>query len=161
LKRIDNSKADALESLLSEAGGEPAVVFCRFVADLDRVAEIAGDIGLAYREISGRRKDGLTSTATLTPGTEVCGVQPQSGGVGVELTAAKIGVWYSYPRYLAEYDQAIKRLHRPGTTGVRMYTLIASHTIDEDIQASLSDSREITEGVLARMRARQDQPCRR
>ena len=98
LKRVDSAKADALYDLLSEAGGEPAVVFCRFVADLDRVAETAAKLGLTYREISGRRKDGLTNLGTLTPGTEVCGVQPKSGGVGVELTAAKIGVWFSYPR---------------------------------------------------------------
>jgi SNF2 family DNA or RNA helicase len=150
----DNLKRDALYDLLAEAAGEPVVVFCRFTADLDTVQQVTKSLGLRYGEVSGRRKDALTIMATLAPEIDVAGVQPQSGGVGVDLSAAKIGVWYSVPRPLYMYDQGITRLHRPGTTGVRFFSLIASDTIDEDIVASIADKREIVYGVLDRMQKR-------
>jgi hypothetical protein len=146
-----NPKRDALYDLLREAD-ETSVVFCRYVADLDTVQEVAQQLGLRYAEISGRRKDALTDLATLRPGLDVVGVQPQSGGVGIDLTGAKIGVWYSLARSLPEYDQAVKRLHRPGTTGVRLYSLVAKNTVDAEIHSAISDRRDVIEGMLRRLR---------
>ena len=150
----DNPKRDALYDLLAEAGGEPAVVFCRYVADLDTVAEVAKLLGLRYAELSGRRKDAVTNLATLREGIDVAGVQPQSGGVGIDLSRAKIGIWFSFPRPLYQVEQAISRLHRPGTKGVRFYSLVAADTIDIDILESIRDKREIVEGVMERLKRR-------
>ena len=159
---IDTAKRDALYDLLAEAG-ERVVVFCRFTPDLDTAESVARSLGLRYAELSGRRKDAMTDMATLAPGTDVTGVQVQSGGQGIDLSAAPIGIWYSLPRPLWQYDQGASRLHRPGTTGTRMYQLIAADTIDEDIRDSIRDHREITEGVLDRMsrriRSRHHAPC--
>ena len=158
LCRLDhNPKRDALYDLLAEARGEPAVVFCRFVADLDTVQEVCKQLGLRYAELSHRRKDAVTDMATLAEGIDVAGVQPQSGGVGIDLSRAKIGVWFSFPRPLYQVDQAVSRLHRPGTTGVRFYSLVAADTIDVDILESIRDKREIIDGVLARLK-RQNTP---
>ena len=150
----DNPKRDALYDLLAEARGEPSVVFGRFHEDLDTVAAVTKSLGLRYGEISGRRKDALTRMATLQEGIDVAGVQPQSGGAGIDLSSAKIGVWYSFPRGLYQVDQGVSRLHRPGTTGVRFYSLVADNTIDLDILASIRDHREIIEGVIERMQRR-------
>ena len=47
---------------------------------------------------------------------------------------------------------SIKRLHRPGTTGVRLYSLVARDTIDAEIHSAISDRRDVIEGVLRRLR---------
>jgi SNF2 family DNA or RNA helicase len=153
-----NPKRDALYDLLAVAG-EPAVVFCRYIADLDVVEQVAKSLGLRYAEISGRRKDALTDLATLRPGIDVAGTQPQSGGVGIDLTRAKIAVWYSLAQSLPQYDQAIRRLHRPGTTGVRVFSIVASDTIEPDMYSAISDRRDVIEGVLRRLRQNHPLPA--
>jgi len=142
-----NPKRDALADLLREAG-EPVVVFCRFIADLDTVEATCKELGLRYGELSHRRKDAMTNLATLAEDIDVAAVQPQSGGVGIDLTRASVGVWYSFPRSLPIFDQGVGRLWRPGTRGVRMYSLVAEKTIEEDIILTIDDRREITEGIL-------------
>ncbi len=82
--QVDTGKLDTLHVLLQEAGGEPVVVFCRFVHDLDLVAALSEKMGLRYTEISHRRKDGLTPTGTMPEQTQVNGVQVQAGGEGVD-----------------------------------------------------------------------------
>jgi len=146
----DNPKRDALRDLLREAG-EPTIVFCRYVADLATVEDVAKELGLRYGELSHRRKDAVTNLATLADGIDVAGVQPQSGGVGIDLSRAKIGIWYSLANRLPEYDQAIARLHRPGTTGCRLYSLVASDSIDADIHAAIADRRDVVEAILSRV----------
>jgi SNF2 family DNA or RNA helicase len=148
-----NPKREALRDLLREAG-EKAVVFCRFVADLDTVSEVCRELGLRYGELSHRRKDCVTDLATMRPDIDVAGVQPQSGGVGIDLSSAKIGVWYSLSRSLPEYDQAIGRLHRPGTTGCRFYSLIGKDTVDETIANAIEDRREIVEAIMSHVTQR-------
>jgi SNF2 family DNA or RNA helicase len=150
VNRIDTAKRDALRDLLAEAG-EPTVVFCRFRADLDVVEHVCRGLGLRYVELSGRRKDAITNLATLAP-CDVAGVQAKSGGAGIDLSAARIGIFFSLSQSLPEYDQAVARLHRPGTTGVRLYSLVARETIDADIHAAIADRREIVDGILARLR---------
>jgi len=150
LRRVDHAKRDALRDMLAEAN-EPTVVFCRFRADLDTVAAVAQSLGKRYAEISGRRKDGLTEMSTLRPG-DVTGVQPKSGGAGIDLSGAPIGIWFSLAQSLPEYDQGVSRLHRPGTKGTRMYSIVSADTIDAEIHSAISDRREVVAGILARLR---------
>jgi SNF2 family DNA or RNA helicase len=147
----DNPKHEALHDLLSQTS-EPSVVFCRYIADLDVVAEITKSLGKRYAEFSHRRKDALTNLATLRQGVDVAGVQPKSGGVGIDLSTAKIGVWYSLALSLPEYDQGIGRLHRPGSTGTRIYSIVAQGTIDADIHQAIADRREIIQAIEARIK---------
>jgi SNF2 family DNA or RNA helicase len=141
---IDQGKADALRDLLREAGGEPVVVFCRFVRDLDTVRETAGRLGLVYGEISHRRKDGVSALGTMPAGLDVVGVQPQAGGAGIDLTRARIAVFFSPSWSLAEYDQAVARVHRPpATRPVIIYHLVAEGTIDEEIYLALRSRRDL------------------
>lgn len=156
--RVDAAKADALYDLLAETN-EPTVVFCRYTHDLDVVQEVVALLGRRYGELSGRRKDAINDMATMRHDLDVIGVMPQSGGVGIDLSYAKIGVWYSLARYLCHYDQGVTRLHRPGTTGTRMYSLIVQGTIDEEIHQCIADRREITEGVLSRLKTRGYAEC--
>jgi hypothetical protein len=159
LTRVSTAKADMLAEALDEAGctkaafargaGEPVAVFCRFRSDLDAVREVAQAAGLVYGEISGRRGDGLDADSRMAPTIQVCGVQIQAGGTGVDLTRARFGVWYSLGYSVADYDQARSRLvrinqHRP----VVFIHIIAADTADQAVYDAIDDRRSALGAVL-------------
>jgi SNF2 family DNA or RNA helicase len=158
--RVSTGKADLLAEVLDEVGcvasedpdktPEPVIVFCRFRSDLDAVADIAANAGLRYAEVSGRRSDGLTQDSEMTPDADVVGVQIQSGGTGVDLTRARVAVWYSLGYSLSDYDQARKRLDRPGQTRpVIMVHLLAADTADMEVYEGLESRRSVIAVVMA------------
>lgn len=134
-----------------EADPEPVVVFCRFASDLAQVREVVERRGLRYGEISGPRKDGLTRDSTMSPDVDVVGVQIQAGGTGIELVRARIVVWWSVGYSLVDFDQAMKRVHRPGQTRpVLNIFLVAKGTADEAVYAAL-DGRRSTVAQVYRL----------
>lgn len=84
---------------------------------------------------------------------DVLGIQIQAGGIGIDATRAAIAVFYSVSYSYANYEQAKKRVHRPGQTRpVRMYSLLATESVDEDIHAALTNKRDLAEYVIERAR---------
>jgi len=139
--------ADTIEDVPSS---EKVVVFCRFTHDLDSVRHVAHAQGRTYGELSGRRRDGLTEDATMNPEVDVIGVQIQSGGVGIDLTAARYCVFYSVGFSLGDYDQALRRVHRPGQERpVTYYHLTCEDTIDELVYDALEKRKDLVEYVLS------------
>ena len=92
----------------------------------------------------------------MRPDIDVAGVMPKSGGEGCDMSAAKIGVFYSLAQSLAEYDQSVRRLHRPGSTGTRIYSLVCGGTIDADIHAAIADRRNVVQHVMNRLHERNE-----
>ncbi|MGH3986424.1 MAG: SNF2-related protein, partial [Pseudonocardiaceae bacterium] len=127
----------------------PVTVFCRFTHDLAAVRGVAEKAGLRYREISGKRKDGLTEDATMVDDVDVLGVQIQAGGIGIDLTRGHTVVWYSVGLELWLYQQAMARTHRKGQTrAVQNYYLIAENTIDGLIYRALARKEQIIDSVV-------------
>lgn len=147
---VDTAKRDALADLLEDVDpDEPVVVFCRFVHDLDAVEHVARKLGRTYRELSARRRDALTEDSTLAPDARVAAIQIQSGGEGVDFSRAHYCVLYSIGFSLAQYDQALKRTHRPGQRHrVTYYHLVAEGTVDEHVYAALQERRDVVEYVM-------------
>jgi SNF2 family DNA or RNA helicase len=146
--RLDKGKQELLTELLEDAGGAPFVVFCRFSPDVAAVQEVAEKLGLRYGELSGHRKDGLTDKGTMNPDIDVIGVQIQSGGVGIDLTRARYGAYYSMSRSLVEFEQSVKRQHRPGQTmPTTFYHLVARGTVDVKIYKALRVGQEVMDAV--------------
>lgn len=167
-RRFSTAKADALMEfdagdhpcggLLYEAGCypkhpggvEPVCVYAHFRDDLDAIRAVAERAGLRYREISGRRGDGLTESSEMAPDADVVGVQIQSGGTGVDLTRSCFGIWYSKGHSLGDYDQALARQHRPGQSRpVTFVHIEVIDTIDRDVYRSLMSRRGVVAGVLS------------
>lgn len=155
--RVSHAKAAELDDVLRDvgcvAGGEEdpesVVVFGRFHPDLDAIREVAEAAGLRYKEVSGRRGDGLTADSEMDQDCDVLGVQIQSGGVGVDLTYAHIVIWYSMGYSLSDYDQARKRVHRPGQEKpVLSIHLLAEGTADINVYEALDQRRSVVAGVL-------------
>lgn len=154
--RVSHAKQNLFAEVLDEVGcarvegaePEPVIVFCRFRSDLDAVAEVARARGLTYGEVSGRSKTGLTADSEMAD-YDVVGVQIQSGGTGVDLTRARVGIWYSLGYSLSDYDQARKRMDRPGQTrSVTFVHLLAQDTADADVYAALDGRRSVIHGVM-------------
>jgi hypothetical protein len=163
---VSHAKANALAELLNDVGcrrggtdgrhqPEPVVVFCRFRHDLDAVRGVAEAAQLRYAEVSGARKDGLDADAKMNPDCDVVGVQIASGGEAVDFTRAHIVVWWSVGFELWRFQQAQKRVHRPGQTRPTLnYYLIVENTIDGIIYASLNKKERVIDTIVAAAYAR-------
>lgn len=143
----DEAKAEALADVLEDIT-DPVVVFCRFTEDLAAVAAVAAKLGRAYGEVSGQRKD-LTEHSLMPEHVQIMGVQIQSGGLGIDLTQASVGVFYSQGYSLGDHDQAKGRLHRPGQTKhVHFLHLIATGTVDEQVRQAIEEKRNVIETIV-------------
>lgn len=148
VEAIGSEKEDALVDLLAECDQtKPVVVFGRFRYDLASIRRAAGRAGRGYFEQSGDRNEWRHWRASDEPA--VIGVQIESGGAGVNLTRAPVAIFYSHSYSLGDYEQAVKRVHRPGQTERTMiYHLLATGTVDTKIRAAIREKREIVEGVV-------------
>lgn len=152
--KVDNGKTEMLEDILEDIDAhEPVVVFCKFQHDLDEVKQLAEKLGRTYGEISGRSTSGLNNQAELKEGVAICAVQIQAGGVGIDLTRSHYGIYYSVGYSLGDYEQSIKRLHRPGQKNhVMFYHLVVGGSIDEIVYSSLEGKKNLIEEVLRSVR---------
>ena len=152
VEALDHGKEAALTDLLTDLPpSEPCVVFARFTHDLTAVQACAKKIGRQCFELSGRVNE-LTAWQTDTWGS-VLAVQIQAGGLGVEMVRACYAVFFSLGFSLAEYEQALARLHRPGQTrSVTYLHLVAERTADQKVYHVLRNRKEVVEGVLRLLR---------
>lgn len=139
---------DLAELLLDLPQHEKVVVVCRFVHDLDSVRSVVEASGRVYGEVSGRRED-TTEDATFPDHIDVMGVQIQSGSEAIDLTAARHCVMYSVGYSLKDYEQVLRRVHRPGQTRETFYHhLIAQRSVDEKVYAALALKKAIIQAVI-------------
>jgi superfamily II DNA or RNA helicase len=145
--------ADMLEDMPAD---EPLVVFCRFRSDIDSVLHACQSLGRSVSELSGRIDD----LAKWQAGeTAVLVAQIQSGGIGIDLTRAAVGIFYSLGHSLSEWLQAIARLHRPGQErNTRFFSLVATlqskTTADGRVYQALSERKEVIDVICEGYRAR-------
>lgn len=164
ISRVGFDKLDELRGILEEVPNreyptgytgdrhpEPVVVFSRFIPEIDDIKALCADLGLRYGELSGRRDD-LNEDAQMPDDIDVLAVQIQAGGVGVDLTRAHYGVYYSKGYSLVDYDQSRARLHRPGQTRpVTFYHLIARGTVDVHIERAIALKVDVIEFVWSQL----------
>jgi SNF2 family DNA or RNA helicase len=156
------SKQAVLEERFADlASDEQPVVFCRFRTDIDSVLEAARRTGRTTSELSGR----MNTLADWQAGrTNVLVAQIQSGGIGIDLTRARYGFFYSLGYSLSEYLQAVARLHRPGQTKTtHFYHLVATlpnnrKTVDGRVYEALSQRKEVIDAVIQCYRTSGNRP---
>jgi len=90
--------------------------------------------------------------------------QIQSGGIGIDLTRAAVGVFYSLGHSLSEWLQAIARLHRPGQQrNTRFFSLVATllnkPTADGRVYEALSNRKEVVDAILDAYSTRHSKPA--
>lgn len=143
--------ADVIEDLAVDM---PLIIFARFIHDIEaidvlcratgrRVGIVSGDYG------PGHVRHGLDEDSRMREDIDVCILQLQSGGVGVDLTRAATAIYFSLDFSLGNFDQSMSRYDRPGqklpTVAIH---LIATKTKDEVVYKALQERRAVIEAVI-------------
>ena len=147
----DSSKRRELLDLLDQTD-EPVCVYGWFRHDLEIVKKCCEILGKRYGEISGSRKD-LGVASTMPDNVDVMAVQCKSGGSGIDLTRARIGVVLN-TGFISpgDYDQMMARQYRPGQTkNVVFYHLLTNRTVDMHIMKSRQQKRDVVQALIEDM----------
>ena len=153
LIHIDNEKERLLEELLEDLK-EPVVVFCRFRSDLDAVHRAAAHALHGSWELSGER-DELAQWQRGEEGANVLAAQIQAGGVGVDLTRARVAIYYSIGFKLDDYVQSRARIRRPPQQRPCLYIhLQIRHSIDEYVLRAVEARSDLVDSVLQELKTK-------
>lgn len=158
--RLGDAKRRRLARVLrSRRGLGPAVIFCKFKEEVVICQEVVETMTTSSRiaTVTGRkgRRKALRQERVETIDRFQRGeidyliCQVRTGGVGIDLFASHLGVFYSLPHSSIEFDQAVSRIHRSGQThAVEIVTLEAANTVDVLIASALLSKRSVSQQVL-------------
>lgn len=151
LKRISTYRRTALYRFIKGIPEEePLVIFAKFRKDLYSIRKVADRLGCGYSEVSGSED---TLQRWKSGKTRILGVQYTSGSESIDLTRAHICIFYTLDHSLGKYNQALKRVHRPGQENPCMYyhfvaTMSSGKTIDQKILQCLKDKKNFIDEVM-------------
>jgi SNF2 family DNA or RNA helicase len=138
--RIDAvpAKRGALDEVLEECG-RPVVVWAAFK---DEVAHLAAHLGRQGRVVTltgdTPAPDRAKAVADFQNGRADFFIGTSAGGTAITLTAADTEIFYSRTWNLADYLQAVDRLHRVGQSRtVNVVHLVCRGTVDEKVEEAL------------------------
>ena len=153
LKRISTYRRTFLYKFLKGIPEEePVVIFAKFRKDLYSIRKVAERLGCGYSEVSGAED---TLAEWKAGKTRIIGVQYGSGSEGIDLTRSHICIFYSLDHSLGKYDQARKRVHRPGQESPCLYyhfvaTMSSGKTVDQEILQCWKDKENYVNMVMNR-----------
>lgn len=128
---IDSAKLDLLQEVMTP---EPTIIFCQYVAEVDRVVKTLSQQKYrvaSYRDPKTRDQVYLDFLAGKV---DVIVSQINSGSMGLNLQRAHRIIFYSWNYEYSSYDQAIERIERPGQDqAMEVIHLVVEDSIDEEI----------------------------
>ena len=139
-EHVHEAKLDALEEIVEELQGAPALVAYEFEHDLDR---LRGRFGKATPALHGGMKEhdvGEIISRWNRGEIPLLFVQPQTSALGLNLQeSGSTIVWFGLVWDLEIYDQLVKRIWRSGQRAAHVYVhhLVATDTVDEVILKAL------------------------
>lgn len=151
LKRISTYRRTFLYRFLQGLPeSEPVVIFAKFQKDLYSIRKVAERLGCGYSEVSGR-EDSLKDWKANK--TRILGVQYTAGSESIDLTRAHLCIFYTLDHSLGKYEQARKRVHRPGQESPCIYyhfvaTMSSGRTVDQDILQCWKDKKNYINLVM-------------
>jgi len=157
IRVFDDGKLRACMDLISDLvieEGHKAVIFVRFIADLERLEAALTKQKVGYRILSGSvtgpRRDSNIEEFQNDPNVKVMIAQLQAGSEGIELFAADICIYYSMSYSALHYWQSQDRLHRPGQKGTKVmyYHLVVPRSIDTIVYSVLKQKGKVAKAIL-------------
>lgn len=145
-----NPKTKELLSILEEHDGK-AVVWCQYRHTIVQLMKILSEKGYGPMALYGDTTKNATEIVKRfrdEPSMRVLIGQPQAGGVGVNLIAADLAVYYTNSWSHVERAQSEDRCHRDGSQvheRINYVDLICRGTIDTKILTALSKKKEISD----------------
>lgn len=143
-------KMHAVLELLDECGNEPVVIFTRFQTDVNLLAAALHEAEISYSLLTGEHKQWVQWQEGY--GGRVLIANIQAGNAGVDLSRARICIFYSLGHSRTNLHQALYRVRRPSSDiykPVVYYQLIVEHTVDEAIWRAMDDKRDIAEALAS------------
>jgi len=143
-EQVSTAKLQLFKEVIEEVldSGQKAVVFARFLPEIDAIERVFKEQGIKYALIRGNVKpEERANQVTLfqqDPKVKVFVAQEATGGLGLTLTAASAAIFYSYSFSYANIDQAKARIERIGQDQPMTYVfLLVEDTVDEKIYRAL------------------------
>lgn len=147
----DNPRLDALLEIVEDTPGK-IIVWARFKEEIRAISAALRKAGRKVVEYHGgvKTQDREDAVDNFQKGdADVFVGQPQSGGIGLTLTAATCVIYYSNDYNSETRKQSEDRAHRIGTTVHVLYIdIIATDTIDEDITRALVAKDQLSMKIL-------------
>ena len=143
-----NVRLEALKEVLSDIDSK-VIIWARFKADLRAIQGMLGDSAVAYHgDITNDLREVAVQRFQNDPKIKYFIGQPQSGGIGLTLTAAHYAIYYSNSFDLETRLQSEDRCHRIGTTkNVTYIDLESPKTIDTKIIRALRDKKNLADYI--------------
>lgn len=142
LLELEQDKLVVLLDLLHDLP-EKVVIFCHFKHEVERICQALTYIKRPYVKIKGSYKGNDEAWQRFQKEKDLTTivVQNQAGGIGIDLFAASIGIYYSLTYDPVVYEQTRGRVDRSGQlNNVIFYHILARNTVDYDKYISLTQS---------------------
>lgn len=149
VKVLNDDKFQVLDQLIEEANGQPVLIFYNYRHELSRIlARYPEAISIKEENAVTRWNAGEIPILLAHPASAGHGLNLQAGG--------HIIIWYGPTDNLEYYQQANKRLHRPGQKQVVLiHHILAKDTWDIPVMDStLLPKKEQQDALLEAVRAR-------
>lgn len=148
-----NPRLALLEEVIEDVGHEPFIIWARFTEEIRQICDLLRSLDVPFVQYTGATKDAerIAAIDALQNGRARAFVaNPQAGGIGLTLTAAKSAIYYSNDYNLDTRSQSEDRNHRKGTTGDKILyvDLCASGTIDETIALALQRKNNMAAAIV-------------
>jgi hypothetical protein len=143
-----NSRLNALLEILSDIDSK-VIIWARFKADLKAIERALGELAVSYHgDVSNDARAAAVERFQNDPKIRYFIGQPQSGGIGLTLTAADYAVYYSNSFDLEIRLQSEDRCHRIGTKNTVTYIDIECRdTIDKKIIFALRNKKNLADTI--------------
>ena len=147
----ENPKLDALEDILEECDGK-VVIWARFRQDVRNILTLCSKLEInavsIWGEVNEQDRANNVRKFQTDDDTRVIVGTPQTGGLGINLTAASTVIYFSNSYSLQDRLQSEDRVHRSGQTNKVTYIdMLAKNTIDIGILKILMGKKNIADIV--------------
>jgi SNF2 family DNA or RNA helicase len=156
--RFSTFRTRACQTIMERHRNEQMVIFCKYLPEIDSIEKLCGRMGLSVAILRGGRvykKLRPQLQRDFQDGKYDVAIVQIRSGVGIDLFAAHIAIFYSTGHSSIDFQQSKARVYRRGQQNqVVYYYLVAKNSIDEDIQLALKQKRSVSRSVLTRMQTR-------
>jgi len=150
LSQIDdkNPRIEALKEILSDIDSK-VIIWARFKADLRAIERALGDLAVSYHgDVTTDARELAVDRFQNDPSIRYFIGQPQSGGIGLTLTAADYAIYYSNSFDLEQRMQSEDRCHRIGTKNNVTYIDIETRkSVDSKIIKALREKKNLADVI--------------
>lgn len=144
---LHDHKMDALDALLEELDGEPALIVYWFKSTLERLQK-------KYPKLVTLDKEASQVPLWDKGKIQMLAIHPQSAGHGLNLQkGGRNMIFFDMPQSLELYEQIRCRIDRQGQKHLcRFFHLIAKGTDDEKVMRRLTEKKQIQDWFFARLK---------